>query len=162
MTDARPDCVVISSDGGNGESLFQLHALFSVEGEGFALGQHLQKDKSKDAILAAWYRCRDLPYRRGRYDIIRFDRVLRPVRLAPDFSIDPLEIKSDAAQLKSPEVSRWFLHSDPFTPLTIRLATAPDRIQRAIAKYRARPPPVAVVEQENEDSATRPRSTSQA
>jgi hypothetical protein len=126
----RCDPVVILFN--EAESYFQLYRLFKMGFHHCALGRHLRKDKTPESVKEAWIRCRNLPFVREEYDIVDFKTILRPFRLAPDFSTDPLDFKSSAPTLKVPVPTRWFFLNDEHAPRPLRLGPTPSRIRRVL------------------------------
>lgn len=128
--------VWISSSGKG--SLFHCLQLISIDDKPYTLGYHYVACRDKDAQLTAYLRCRDLPLERKNLDLIDFSRILRRVVLSPDFSTDPLILKETNSYQKTPKVSRYFIHQDPYAPQNAKavLPPTPPRLRRALGVFR--------------------------
>lgn len=135
-TAKRSDHVVLTweEDGKPYQSYFLPHRLLKINGAQFASGQHLKRDDSPEAIMNAYERCRDLPLVRGAYALVPWKQVHRPIRLAPDYSTDPLP-RERTTPPKIPQVTRWYIFNDPWAPPRDRLGPAPPRVTRVLKGF---------------------------
>jgi hypothetical protein len=127
---ARADDVFVSFPDGQ-SCYYRVQLLIKAAGAPLALVRQWTRDNSPQANLEAYIRCRTLPFILGKFNVIDFSLIQRPVQMCPDFSTDRLTLER-LPQFKTLTVERWFLHKDPYAPRKT-LRPTPPRLKREIS-----------------------------